>query len=142
MKRTTFMGLAVLFSPLISLPALAQESTPKSDQHKMTAKKPLPPPWRRKDGFEIVKVPRLTKEESEFAIVRLSDAEYKKFQENPKAWVNDHHVFKYDVREMKPYGTANPKKDPPPDQTYWYVVISHWPGSVAVYTTYSATEPS
>ena len=49
--------------------------------------------------------------------------------------------FKFNVREMKAYGTAKPEKDPPPEETYWCVLISHWPGSTAVYTTYSATEP-
>ena len=141
MKRKV-LCFAVLFSLLISLPVLAQEGSPKSGEQKITAKKRIPPPWKMQDGFQISKLPRVTDKEAEFAIVRLSDAEYKKFQESPKDWVNDHHIFKFNVREMKPYGTANPKKDPPPDQTYWYVVISHWPGSVAVYTTYSATEPS
>ncbi|HKN34987.1 MAG TPA: hypothetical protein VJX16_17230 [Terriglobales bacterium] len=143
MKRTIFLSLAVLLSLLIGIPVRAQEGTPKSDQHKMSAKKRIPRPWRTKDGFQIANVPRISEDkETEFAIVRLSDAEYKKFQENPKDWVNDHHIFKAKVREMKALGTAKSEKDPPPDETYWYVVIGHWPGSTAVYTTYSATEPS
>jgi hypothetical protein len=142
MRRVICVSLTVLFSLLISMPVLAQESTSKSDKQEMTAKKRIPPPWKMKDGLRIAKLPRLNEKEPEFAIVRLNDAEYKKFQENPKDWVNVHHIFKFNVREMKSYGTAKPEKDPPPDETYWYVVISHWPGSRAVYTTYSATEPS
>src|SRR5438477_9009876 len=91
MKRTIFLSLAVLLSLLIGIPVRAQEGTPKSDQHKMSAKKRIPRPWRTKDGFQIANVPRISEDkETEFAIVRLSDAEYKKFQENPKDWVNDH----------------------------------------------------
>jgi hypothetical protein len=136
------LGISFLLSMLVGTPLAAQESTPKSEEHKAATKKPLPPPWRAARGVDITKVPRINEKEPEFAIVRMRDAEYKKFQENPKDWVNDHHIFKAKVREMKPLGTAKSEKDPPPEETYWYVLMSHWPGSVAVYTTYSAAEPS
>ena len=87
------ISLAVGFSLLISMSILAQEGTPKSDQYKMTAKKRIPPPWKMTDGLEIAKLPRVSDKEPEFAIVRLSDIEYKKFRESPKDWVNGHHIL-------------------------------------------------
>ena len=134
MKRKV-VCFAVLFVLLTSLPVLAQESTPKSEQHKTAAKKPAPP-WKL-----IKKVPRIDKE-AEFAIVRMNDAEYKKFQQSPKDWIDDHHIFSAKVKRMKPPAMVAPEKDPPPEETYWYVILAHWPGSTCSYITYPAAEPS
>lgn len=136
MKRIMVVSILAFFS-LMSMRGVAQENT-KSEVPKTSEKRPHI--WTDLGkGIKVARIQSLAYgKEPEFAILRLEETEFKKFQENPKEWVNDkrHHIFRNDVNEMKPCAPAQTQKDPPSDADYFYVLISHWPGSRASYVTY------
>jgi hypothetical protein len=140
--RRMFPGLlsiTFLLSMLVSMPVVGQTSAPKSDEHKATARKPLPPPWKIVKGLKIAKVPPATDQEPEFAIMRLSANEYKEFKENPKEFVNKHHLFSHDVKVLDSCPEAQPPKGDPPTDGSYYIMMPHWPGSTAMCTAYPSS---
>lgn len=61
-----------------------------------------PPKWTMlADGVQVFRVPSPTGFKwPEIVTVQLSQAEYVKFDANPKKYVNDHRFFPKDVREV------------------------------------------
>lgn len=131
----------------VSLAVRAQEAAQE--------KKPAPPPMTTKttkiwekvaDGVWEAKVPRFPydkKEEykQEFAVIRLTPERYEEFKKDRKEFVNKHKVFDKEVKKQDLFYETTPKKEDP-DNSYYYLVVVHWPSSTAAITSYPGwTEP-
>lgn len=75
----------------------------------------------------------------EIAILQLSEQEYQALHENPKDFVNSHHVFEQQVREMimqspAPGATSGavPRGSASNNGATWLVLVRHRPDSSAV----------
>jgi hypothetical protein len=129
MKRTTIAIttiVCVLFV-LVSTVALAQQSAKGEDAGSNVSDKKGP--WLDvADGVKVARVARLTDGQPEFAILHLSDATYREFQKDPKAFVNKYQVFDKKVNDLPGCSMVSPtaQQGGNPD---WYVMIGHWPSS-------------
>ena len=133
---------------VVRVPVRAQEAAQE--------KKPAPVPittkaaktWEKlANGVWEAKIPRFPydkKEEykPEFAVIRLTPERYEEFKKDRKAFVNKHKIFgKVEVKKQDLFYEATPKKDDPED-SYWYLVVVHWPSSTAAIASYPGwTEP-
>jgi hypothetical protein len=135
--------------------ALLAASLPVGAQEAAQEKKPAPPPMTTKatkiweklaNGVWEAKVPRFPydkKEEykPEFAVIRLSPERYEEFKKDRKEFVNKHKIFDKEVKKQELFSETTPKKEDP-DDSYWYLVVAHWPSSTAAITSYPGwTEP-
>ena len=136
--------------------ALLAVSVPVRAQEAAQEKKPAPAPMTTKatkiwekvaDGVWEAKVPRFPydkKEEykPEFAVIRLSPERYEEFKKDRKEFVNKHKIFgKVEVKKQDLFYETTPKKEDP-DDSYWYLVVVHWPSSTAAITSYPGwTDP-
>ena len=131
----------------VSMPVGAQEAAQE--------KKPAPVPMTTKatkiweklaNGVWEAKVPRFPydkKEEykPEFAVIRLSPERYEEFKKDRKEFVNKYKIFDKEVKKQDLFYEAKPKQEDP-DDSYWYLVVAHWPSSTAAITSYPGwTEP-
>lgn len=93
------------------------------------------------DGVCVVRVARPANLEPEFAILRLTDATYRTFQNVRKEFVNKNQVFSKPVIDLPPciMSPANHQTSGDPD---WYVVMSHWPPSNARCVVFPGAAPS
>ena len=139
---------------VISL-ALLAVSVPVRAQEAAQEKKPAPASMTTKatkiwvkvaDGVWEAKVPRFPydkKEEykPEFAVLRLTPEKYEEFKKDRKEFVNKHKVFDVDIKKQDLFSETTPKKEDP-DNSYWYLVVVHWPSSTTAITSYPGwTEP-
>src|SRR5215475_5158464 len=143
MKRTTIgitTVVCVLFA-LVSTVALAQQSATGGDAGSNVSDKKGP--WLEvADGVTVAKVARLSDGEPEFAILHLSDAKYREFQKDPKAFVNKYHVFNKNVNVLPGCSMISPMAQQS-DNADWYVMMPHWPASNArCVTLLGRPEPS
>jgi hypothetical protein len=136
--------------------ALLAVSVPLRAQEAAQEKKPAPAPittkaaktWEKlANGVWEAKVPRFPydkKEEykPEFAVIRLSPERYEEFKKDRKEFVNKHKIFgKVEVKKQDLFYEATPKQEDPED-SYWYLVVVHWPSSTAAISSYPGwTEP-
>ena len=135
--------------------ALLAVSVPVGAQEAAQEKKPAPAPmtskttkiWQRvANGVWEAKVPRFPydkKEEykPEFAVIRLSPERYEEFKKDRKEFVNKYKIFDKEVKKQDLFYEAKPKQEDP-DDSYWYLVVAHWPSSTAAITSYPGwTEP-
>jgi hypothetical protein len=135
--------------------ALLAVSVPMGAQEAAQEKKPAPAPMTTKatkiweklaNGVSEAKVPRFPydkKEEykPEFAVIRLSPERYEEFKKDRKEFVNKHKIFDKEVKKQDLFYEATPKQEDPED-SYWYLVVVHWPSSTAAISSYPGwTEP-
>jgi hypothetical protein len=135
--------------------ALLAVSVPLRAQETAQEKKPAPAPittkaaktWEKlANGVWEAKVPRFPydkKEEykPEFAVIRLSPERYEEFKKDRKEFVNKHKIFDKEVKKQDLFYEATPKQEDPED-SYWYLVVVHWPSSTAAISSYPGwTEP-
>ena len=142
MKKLLFVAVAVLMSLAVSVPVSAQEAAKNETDQSSVKKSSKPRSWtERGKGIRVTYISSFKPDsEPEFAILRLAAAEYKEFQENPKDWVNDHHIFKAQVRHLESCSATKPQKDPPGDEPFWYIMLPHYPSSNAMCVSYPAEE--
>jgi hypothetical protein len=103
MNRKATLGLLV--SCLLFLLAGGSGFAQKAEQKaapKAAEKKPSAPKWTKlADDVQVLRLWNTTGPESpQIAILRLSEAEYAKFEANPKDYVNDHHIYPKDVNDV------------------------------------------
>jgi hypothetical protein len=134
-------GLVCLLSLVLSVPLLGQQSAAKpsssgdSSSSKITA-------WLEKaPGVKVTTVPRPQDGQPEFAILQLKADAYKEFQKDPKEFLNKLKIFSKPIYKVSTCPRAASKTDPAPDETYYYVVITHWPTSDAAYQVYEGWSP-
>ena len=131
----------------VSMPVGAQEAA----QEKKPASAPMTTKatriWKKvADGVWKAQIPRFPddkKEEykPEFAVIRLTPERYEVFKKDRKEFVNKHKIFGKEVKKQDLFYEATPKKEDP-DDSYWYLVIVHWPSSTAAISSYPGwTEP-
>lgn len=145
--KRAIVGVISLALLAVSVPVRAQEAAQE--------KKPAPAPmttkasriWKKvADGVWKAQVPRFPydKEEEykpEFAVIRLTSEKYEEFKKDRKEFVNKHKVFDKEVKKQDLFSETTPKKEDP-DNSYWYLVVVHWPSSTAAIASYPGwTEP-
>ena len=130
MKRTAMMGL--FLSTLLLLMgdrlADAQQSTTPADKTDYAEQK-TSLKWQKIDDIQVLKVWQLEGKDvwPQISILRVSNATYLKYLQNPKGlmdFVNQNKIFSKPVIEAGPWVTLSSagEKDDPPD---WDLTLMH-----------------
>jgi hypothetical protein len=132
----------------LSLLVIAQESAQQdkaapsttTEKSKHTIWKPVA------DGIWKAYIPRFSDKEEpskpEFAVLRLTSSTFAEFQKDHERFLNKNKIFHKDVNKVVQYSEAKPKKEDPPE-SYYYVMLAHWPGSSVAAVVYQGwSEPS
>jgi hypothetical protein len=145
-KRAVMIGIGLALLG-VCVPVHAQEAAQEKKPASAPAKTKATKIWQRvADGVWEAKIPSFPydkKEEykPEFAVIRLTPERYEEFKKDRKEFVNKHKIFDKEVKKQDLFSETTPKKEDP-DDSYWYLVVVHWPSSTAAITSYPGwTEP-
>lgn len=140
--KSAVLGVTSVTLLGIALPTLAQEAAQQSNPAPSTTSKTMSRgPWKKvADGVWKAHIARFYdkkegKEKPEFAVIRLTAANYAEFQKDHKKFLNDHKIFERDVNKQDTCTATEPQQQKTED-AYWYLVVSHWPGSSALCVAY------
>jgi hypothetical protein len=98
--------------------------------------------WKKvADGIWEAEVPRFPEDKKEqvkpeFAVLRLSEAQYGEFEKDRVGFLNRHKIFARPVNKQEVCSAAKPQKEKPEDAGFWYLVLTHWPSSTAACQAY------
>ena len=102
----------------------------------------MPQAWKKvADGIWEAEVPGFSEDRKEdvkpeFAVLRLSEAQYDEFEKDHVGFLNRHKIFARPVNKQEVCSAAKPQKEKPEEAGFWYLVFTHWPSSTAACQAY------
>ena len=102
----------------------------------------MPQAWKKvADGIWEAEVQGFAEDRKEhvkpeFAVLRLSEAQYDAFAKDRVGFLNQHKIFARPVNKQEVCSAAKPQQEKPEEAGFWYLVLAHWPSSTAACQAY------
>jgi hypothetical protein len=142
--KAKLLGLVCFSVLVLTVTSLAQQAAGKEGSSYESSSAKTHPWIEGPPGVMFVVVPQPEKNEPEFVILQLKPDAYKEFLKDKEKFLNrlqEHFkIVSKPIRKLSTCPLPESKDDPPPDKTYHYVVITHWPTSDAAYQVYEGWE--